>query len=226
MNENIFLLEYHEGFCKYIFNIKTDSFEFVDVIDNMDLTKVKNYKKRDAFLKKHGRKIFKKHPIYKNKEKRIQIKIENLNNWRPYIIKSDNMHPVKKTFTALKRFINDNFDWKISINIEVVKNRFYDSYYESRKEPKKEEQINGSSKEDFNDDSFNIPDDFLVKNYISGNHFNENEEYNQSGVLSQDEIDQLLGAIRYDDQYDKIKIDDKYHANKKTGKLRNIFFKK
>ena len=52
-----------------VFYNEVNSLEFVQIIGDMDILCLKDYKKRDLFLKKHGKQLFKKLKREKPKEK-------------------------------------------------------------------------------------------------------------------------------------------------------------
>jgi hypothetical protein len=103
MGNNLYLLEYNKNTSIVSFNKKIKSLEFVEPIGNMDLNYCINYRKRDIYLKRHGKQLFEEFKMCKDKRNKIQIKIE---------------HEIVKIFarTSRKNFISTFLPEKNSIN--------------------------------------------------------------------------------------------------------------
>jgi len=75
MKENnkdfVYYLEQNKDISKLVFNNEVNSFEFVQIIGNMKIIHLNDYIKRDLFLKKHRKKLFRK--IKEKKFKKINI---------------------------------------------------------------------------------------------------------------------------------------------------------
>jgi hypothetical protein len=67
LENNLYLLEKNINVSKLSFNKEVNLLEFVEIIDNMGIVHLINCKRRDIFLKKLGKQLFKKHPQRKNK---------------------------------------------------------------------------------------------------------------------------------------------------------------
>jgi hypothetical protein len=68
LGNNLYLLEKNINASKLSFNKEINLLEFVEIIGKMDISHHTNYKKRDIFLKKLGKQLFKKHPLQNNKK--------------------------------------------------------------------------------------------------------------------------------------------------------------
>jgi len=77
MKENnkdcVYYLAQNKDVSNLVFNNEVYSLEFVQIIGDMDMVYHKDYKKRDLFLKKHGKKLFRK---FKEKKLRKMNKVD------------------------------------------------------------------------------------------------------------------------------------------------------
>ncbi|MDR2759421.1 MAG: leucine-rich repeat domain-containing protein [Spirochaetaceae bacterium] len=124
---NKYLLEYNKNMSKLSFNNEIKYFEFVDVIDDMDLTHCIDYKKRDAYLKRHGKQLFGKFNAGKNKRNKIQIEIKHEIKYLSYIenyFKNGKTGLLKKLLKTMRQFIRDISKLKIIITINAVKHKY------------------------------------------------------------------------------------------------------
>jgi len=175
MKENdtdyIYYLEQNKNIGNTVFNDEVKSYEFVQKIGDMDITHLKDYKKRDLFLKKHGKKLLgkfknKKPNINKNKfsirikhETRI-LSMEDIDNLLTTVDEKINiLDKIKKN---IKMFYGDCSEWKIIISKNNIDYKI---------------SLDGIEKWDYNKTC-----DLGIENIIDG-------------VLSQEEIDMLLTPI-------------------------------
>ena len=131
MDNNLYLLDFNRNSSKLKFKGKINSIEFVELIDDMDLSYSTNYVKRDLYLKKIGKKLFK---IYKEKNHRkgkIQVII---NNDIKYISEKRSKHWIKLFFMKICKL-------SIIININVIEFRDWNEYIDSNYSAKKIEVL-------------------------------------------------------------------------------------
>jgi len=74
--DNKYLLEQNKDPAKATFEKEANSIEFTETIDNMDSNLNYDQKKRDIFLFKHGKKLFKRFKLRKAKKIRIYFEHE------------------------------------------------------------------------------------------------------------------------------------------------------
>jgi hypothetical protein len=118
-DNDLYLLEFNKNPSKLSFNEKISSLEFVEIIGNMDLNQCINYKKRDVYLKKHGKQLFKKFPLYKKRERKLQIEIKHQTEY----LSSKNNNS-KKFFDGLNKTIKNIFKWKIIVTVSIIKYKY------------------------------------------------------------------------------------------------------
>ena len=82
MNNNLYLLDFNENSSKLKFIGEIESIEFVELIDDMDLSYSINYVKRDLYLNDIGKKLFR---LFKE----IKIDAIKFENHNEYV---DNIH--------------------------------------------------------------------------------------------------------------------------------------
>jgi hypothetical protein len=116
MDNDLFFLDFNNA-IKLSFKKEINSLEFVEIIGNMASDHCIKYKKRDTYLKNHGKQLLKKF-TYKKKRK-IQIKIKHETKYLSN--KRDNC---TKLLNNLTRIINNIFNWKITVTINIVKYKY------------------------------------------------------------------------------------------------------
>ena len=67
VGNNLLLLEHEDKVNKLKFKNKIISLEFTDIIGNMNVSHCVNPNKRNKYLFRHGKKLFGKHPLFKEK---------------------------------------------------------------------------------------------------------------------------------------------------------------
>jgi len=171
-NKNcIYYLEQNKNISNAIFTNEVNSYEFVQKIGDMDIKHLKDYKKRDLYLKKHGKKLLrkfknKKPNINKNKisirirhETRI-LSMEDIDNLLTTV--GEKINILDKIKRNIKMFFGDCSEWKIIISKNNIDYKI---------------SLAGIEKWDYNKTC-----DLGIENIIDG-------------VLSQEEIDMLLTPI-------------------------------
>ena len=74
MENELLVMEKDKEAAKISFEKEVFSFEFTEIINDMDLSTNVNQSERDKYLKKHGKKLFKEHPIHKKSKIRLFFK--------------------------------------------------------------------------------------------------------------------------------------------------------
>ena len=134
--DSVYFLEQNKSISNSVFNNEVNSYEFVQKIGDMDTTHLKDYKKRDLFLMKLGKKLlmnFKNRKPKTNKNK-ISIRIshettvlsqEEISNLLTINYKEKNIFDkfklkiinIYRKFSEWKIIISkNNIDYKISLN--------------------------------------------------------------------------------------------------------------
>jgi hypothetical protein len=173
MKENdkdlIYYLEQNKNISNAIFNNEVNSYEFVQKIGDMDITHLKDYKKRDLFLMKHGKKLLRKFKNKKPNKNKISIEIrqetrilsmEEIDSLLTTVDEKINI--LDKIRRNIKMFYGDCSEWKIIISKNNIDYKI---------------SLAGIEKRDYNKTS-----DLGIENILDG-------------VLSQEEIDMLLTPI-------------------------------
>jgi hypothetical protein len=173
-NKNyIYYLEQNKNICNLTFDNEVNSLEFVQKIGNKEL--LNDYKKRDLFLRKLGKQLFRKFKngkpenIHKlsikiKRELRLLTKkdIDCMLTARNYKI---------KLFDRIKMFYRDLSEWKIVVSKNNIVYKF---------------SLKGIEKNDYNK-TIKYAD--LEADYIF-----------DGGVFSQEEINELLTSIEKTDE--------------------------
>ena len=132
MSNNILLLEYKEGANKLKFKNKIISFVFTEIIGKMNVSHCINTAKRNKYLLRYGKKLFKKHPLLKKKnEIRLKIEHEITGELAGYEIMRllTPINPPKYYFIIriiekIKGFFEYLSEWKIIISINNIDYKF------------------------------------------------------------------------------------------------------
>jgi hypothetical protein len=119
VDNDLHLSEFNKNPSKLSFTKEIASLEFVEIIGNMTLSHCVNYKKRDAYLRKHGKKLFRKFPLYKNRDRKLKIKI---NYQTKYELNKKNTN--SKFLDNLSKTIKNIFGWKIIVTIDIKKYKY------------------------------------------------------------------------------------------------------
>lgn len=125
MYKDIFLLEFKEGASKLSFEKKIIALEFTELIGKMNFKYCINTTKRDIYLIKLGKKLFKNHPLLKNNKVKINIKIKNeakgLTESEIYSILTpvnpNKLYLLGYKLNKIKAFFKDLCEWKLIIEI-------------------------------------------------------------------------------------------------------------
>jgi hypothetical protein len=132
LSNNILLLEYKEGVNKLKFKNKIISFVFTEIIGKMNVSYCINMVKRNKYLLKYGKKLFKKHPLFKKRnEIRFEIEREITGELTGYEIMKllTPINPPKYYFIIriidkIKGFFEYLSEWKLIISINNIDYRF------------------------------------------------------------------------------------------------------
>lgn len=132
MSNNILLLEYKEGVNKLKFKNKIISFVFTEIIGKMNVSHCVNMIKRNKYLLRYGKKLFKKHPLLKKKnEIRLEIRRERGGELAGYEIMRllTPINPPKYYFIIriikkIKGFFEYLSEWKLIISINNIDYKF------------------------------------------------------------------------------------------------------
>ncbi|MDR2793849.1 MAG: hypothetical protein LBB61_09335 [Treponema sp.] len=116
IDNELYPLDFNKTLGKLSFNKEINDLEFVEIIGNMGFDHCINYTKRDIYLKKRGKQLFKKFPFYKKKEQQLQIKIEHQIDYL-----SNEKNENNKFFDSLSKIIKNILNWKIIITINIIK---------------------------------------------------------------------------------------------------------
>jgi hypothetical protein len=119
MDSDLYLLDFNKNKSKLSFSKKIESLEFVEIIGNMGLDLRINYKKRDAYLKKYGKKLFRKFPPCKTRDRKLQITI---NHQTEYL--SNKKYGSNRFLNGLNKIIENFFKWKIIVAIDIIKYKY------------------------------------------------------------------------------------------------------
>jgi hypothetical protein len=125
---SILLLELGKEPCGLAFEKEINSFEFVEAIGGMDLSLCTKQKKRDLYLTKIGKKLFREYPERKNRIGKIHIEYETrvfsqaeiesmlftVDEYKKLSFK------IKIIFNKIKRFSKNIFQWKLIIPVNNV----------------------------------------------------------------------------------------------------------
>ncbi|GBU26534.1 hypothetical protein R84B8_00044 [Treponema sp. R8-4-B8] len=173
--ECIYYLEQNKNITNLIFNNEVNSLEFVQKIVDMELIHLIDYKKRDLFLKKHGKILFRKFKYIKpRKPRKINIEIrhetrilskEDIDSLLTAVAVDENkikllLQDIK---TKIKMFYWRCSEWKIVISNNNIYYKF---------------SLNGIERFDLKKTYYFDVDDILA-----------------DSVLSQEEINMLLRPI-------------------------------
>jgi len=126
VNNNFYLLDFNKSSSELKFMGEINSIEFVELIDDMDLSYSTNYVKRDLYLKNLGKELFRifKEKIYR--KSKIQIVI---NRDIKYISKKASKNWVKLFFLKICKL-------NVIISISVIKfkncNEYIDNNYSAK----------------------------------------------------------------------------------------------
>jgi hypothetical protein len=126
MDNELYLLDFKKNIGKLSFNKEINNLEFVEIIGNMDFDHCINYTKRDIYLKKHGKQLFKKIILHKERERKIQIKIKHEIE---YV--SNKKNNGNKFLNNLSNIIKNIFKWKIIVTINIVEYKYGSNFKEN-----------------------------------------------------------------------------------------------
>ncbi|MDR2865096.1 MAG: hypothetical protein LBV68_05770, partial [Spirochaetaceae bacterium] len=119
MDNDLYLLEFNKNSSKLSFNEKISFLEFVEIIGNMNLSQCINYKKRDAYLKKCGKHLFKKFPLHKKRDRKLQIEIKHQTEYL-----SNKKNNSKIFIGSFSKTLKSIFQWKILFTISITKYKY------------------------------------------------------------------------------------------------------
>jgi hypothetical protein len=175
--DDIYYLEQNKNTGNSAFNNEVQSLEFVQKIGNKEFHN--DYKKRDSFLMKHGKQLFRK---FKNKKpentQKLSIKIRREARMLSVkdvddLIKTVNttkfLDKINLIITKIKWFIMTDYEWKIIISKNNIVYKF---------------SLKGMEKINYN-----------YRNIIP----NKENRISLDKVLSDEEINQLLTRINEED---------------------------
>jgi len=164
-------IEQNKDTSNLVFNNEINSLEFVQIIGDMDIIHLKDYKKRDLFLKKYGKKLFRK--FKKKKPRKLSIKIrretriladEEIDS---LLINADGqIKLIDKIKRNIKMFYGNCSEWKIIFSKNNIAYKF---------------SLNGIKKIDYNKKP-------IEHEKIIGTH---------TKFLSPEEIDRILTPIGF-----------------------------
>jgi hypothetical protein len=132
LSNNILLLEYKQGANKLKFKNKIISLVFTELIGKMNLSHSINMIKRDKYLLRYGKKLFRKHPLLKKKNKiSLVIERERGGELAGYELMKllTPVYPPKyyfilKMIDKIKGFFEYLSEWKLIISINNIDYKF------------------------------------------------------------------------------------------------------
>jgi hypothetical protein len=125
-------LEYKDGTNKLKFKNRIISFVFTEIIGKMNISYCISTSKRNKYLLRYGKKLFKKHPLFKKKNKiGLKIKREITGELTEYEIMRllTPINPTKYYFiiriiNKIKEFFEYLSEWKLIISINDIDYKF------------------------------------------------------------------------------------------------------
>jgi hypothetical protein len=125
------LLEYKEKVNNLKFKDKINSLEFTDIIGKMNISHSINTNKRNKYLFRHGKKLFRKHPLIKKKTK-IKVRIDRYLSKLTDIDIIELLTPlnpskgyfIKKGICKIKVFYRELCEWNLVISINNIDYEF------------------------------------------------------------------------------------------------------
>jgi hypothetical protein len=125
-------LEYKKGANKLKFKNKIISFVFTEIIGKMNISHCISTAKRNKYLRKYGKKLFKKHPLFKKKNKiGFEIEREITGELTEYEImrlltpiKPPKYYFIIRLIDKIKWFFEYLSEWKLIISINNIDYKF------------------------------------------------------------------------------------------------------
>lgn len=131
MSNNSFLLEHKEKVNKLKFKNKIASLEFTDIIGKINISHCLNANKRNKYLFRYGKELFRKHPLFKKKNE-IKIKLDRYiseltDDDIMYLLTPVNKpkgYFIKKRIYKIKEFYRELCEWNLIISINNIDYEF------------------------------------------------------------------------------------------------------